>query len=93
VVKFSEDEQAALWELFEAGFPIRRSATRWGEGIPRSASTSCMRAEEGRSFGSALNCGFRWRNERRSRGGWRRDAHCARSPLASSDRRRRCAGK
>jgi hypothetical protein len=45
VVKFNKDERAALWEMFEAGFLIRRSAGCWDGSTRGSANTSWMPVE------------------------------------------------
>jgi hypothetical protein len=96
--RFSDAERAVIWDMREAGVPVKGIARHLGrENSPQCAGSSRRRAGSSRRREDsalarlgALSFGSRWRNERRSLGGWLLDGRCEGSLRVCAGRLRRC---
>jgi hypothetical protein len=89
--RFSDAERAVIWDMREAGVPVKGIARHLGrENSPQCAGSSRRREDSALARLGALSFGSRWRNERRSLGGWLLDGRCEGSLRVCAGRLRRC---
>jgi transposase-like protein len=71
VVRFSEEDKKTIWDMREAGVPVKRIAKHLGR---QNSSLRKFIADAGdvRRLGNGLSFGCRSKSERRSRVDWPR---------------------
>ena len=90
--RFSEEERQTIWDMREAGFPVKRIARHLGR---QNVSARKFIADAGtaRPLASGPSCGSRLKNARRSPVGWRRVTPSEPSLQRSAVRLRPCVGR
>jgi len=76
MARFSEEDRTTIWDMREAGVPVKRIA-RHLAGRPRHyVGSSPMPAANAQGLVSAPSCGSRSKSARKSREAWRQVTRC-----------------
>jgi transposase-like protein len=91
--RFSEEERQAVWDMREAGVPVKRIARYLGRQNVSVRKFSPTLAGSGQPLGNAPSYGSPSKSARRSLVDWRQVTPSAPSLSPSTARPRRCVGK
>ena len=91
--RFSEEERQTIWDMREAGVPVKRIAKHLGRQNVSLRKFIADAAENDRRLGSAQSCGYPSKSARRSRGAWRQVTPSVPWPRPLADRPRPYAGR
>ena len=93
MARFTEEERKVLWDMFEAGVPMKRIGRHLGRQHSSIRMHIVYTGGKRPAPRPAPSCVFRWLSEKRSPGDWRQGCRFGPSPRAWAVHRRRCPGR